>query len=38
MIAKQLSKEGGQLICKNLDDRVLILGKAKTYSIEEISI
>ena len=38
MIAKQISKEGGQLICKNLDDRVLILGKAKTYSIEEISI
>ncbi len=38
MIAKQLSKEGGQLICKNLDDRVLILGKAKTYSVEEISI
>lgn len=38
MIAKQLSKEGGQLICKNLDERVLILGKAKTYSIEEISI
>ena len=38
MIAKQLSKEGGQLICKNLDDRVLILGNAKTYSIEEISI
>ena len=38
MIAKQLSKEGGRLICKNLDDRVLILGKAKTYSIEEISI
>ena len=38
MIAKQLSKEGGQLICKNLDDRVLILGKAKTNSIEEISI
>lgn len=38
MIAKQISKEGGELICKNLDDRVLILGKAKTYSIEEISI
>lgn len=38
MIAKQISKEGGQLICKNLDERVLILGKAKTYSIEEISI
>ncbi|MEC7876865.1 MAG: PhzF family phenazine biosynthesis protein [Bacteroidota bacterium] len=38
MIAKQLSKEGGELICKNLDDRVLILGKAKTYSVEEISI
>jgi hypothetical protein len=38
MIAKQLSKEGGQLICKNLKDRVLILGNAKTYSIDEISI
>ena len=37
-IAKQLSKEGGQLTCKNLKDRVLISGKAKTYSEDEIFI
>ena len=38
MIAKQLSNEGGELICENLKDRVLISGKAKTYSENEIFI
>ena len=38
MIAKQLSKEGGELICENLKDRVLISGKAKTYYVNEIFI
>ena len=38
MLAKQLSKEGGELICENLKDRVLISGKAKTYSVNEIFI
>tara|TARA_B100001063_G_scaffold114884_1_gene107331 strand:- start:571 stop:1356 length:786 start_codon:yes stop_codon:yes gene_type:complete len=38
MIAKQLSKEGGELICENLRDRVLISGRAKTYSEDEIFI
>jgi predicted PhzF superfamily epimerase YddE/YHI9 len=38
MIAKQLSKEGGELICKNLRDRVLISGRAKTFSEDEIFI
>ena len=30
--AKQLSARGGKLFCKDLDDRVLIGGSAKTYS------
>jgi len=31
MTAFQLSKRGGKLICQNLNDRVLISGKARTY-------
>lgn len=36
VIARQLSKRGGQLICKNLGDRVEIGGKAVLYSKGEI--
>ncbi|MGM1055022.1 MAG: PhzF family phenazine biosynthesis protein [Bacteroidota bacterium] len=32
MKAKQISDRGGSLICKNKGERVLISGKAKTYS------
>lgn len=34
--AKQLSARGGNLICKYLNDRVEIIGKAKTYLVGEI--
>jgi hypothetical protein len=32
MNAKQISNRGGSLICENKGERVLISGKAKTYS------
>lgn len=38
MIARQLSKRGGQLVCKNLGDRVEIGGKAVLYSKGEICL
>jgi PhzF family phenazine biosynthesis protein len=38
MLAKQLSKRGGDLICKDHGARCLIGGKAKLYMIGEISI
>jgi PhzF family phenazine biosynthesis protein len=36
MIAKQLSKRGGDLVCKHNNNRSLIGGKAKLYMIGEI--
>ncbi len=33
MKAAQISERGGKLSCENCDDRVLISGKARTYSI-----
>jgi PhzF family phenazine biosynthesis protein len=36
--AIQLSKRKGQLFCENLEDRVLIGGKAVTYSVGTINI
>ena len=33
MLAKQISPKGGTLICNNLGERVLISGKARTYSM-----
>lgn len=38
MIAKQISKRGGILHCKYLDDRVEIGGQAVTYLVGEISL
>jgi hypothetical protein len=38
MIAKQISKRGGILYCTNLDERVLIGGKAILYMKGEIEI
>ncbi len=38
LIAKQISKRGGILYCKYLNDRVEIGGKAVTYMIGEINI
>ena len=38
MIARQVSKRGGTLYCKYLDDRVEIGGKAVTYMQGEITI
>ncbi len=35
MLAKQISPRGGTLLCKNADDRVLISGNARTYSVGE---
>lgn len=36
LLAKQISPRGGTLICKDAGDRVLISGKARTYSIGEL--
>ena len=36
--AKQLSKRGGDLFCRDLGERVEIGGKAVTYLISEISL
>ena len=33
LIARQISQRGGALKCQNIGDRVIISGKAKTYSI-----
>ena len=38
MLAKQISKRGGVLHCKQLGDRVEIGGKAVTYLIGTINI
>ncbi|WP_167619017.1 PhzF family phenazine biosynthesis protein [Maribellus sediminis] len=38
MVARQVSKRGGTLFCKYLDDRVEIGGKAVTYMQGEITI
>lgn len=38
LAAKQLSKRGGILECRNLDDRVEIGGKAKTYLTGNIEV
>ncbi|MDX8339337.1 PhzF family phenazine biosynthesis protein [Draconibacterium sp. IB214405] len=38
MVAKQLSKRGGVLECRHLNNRVEIGGKAKTYLVGEIEI
>jgi PhzF family phenazine biosynthesis protein len=38
MLAKQLSKRGGSLYCKNCGDRVKIGGKAKLYLTGEINL
>ncbi len=38
MIAKQLSKRGGTIYCKNDDERVIIAGKAVLYSSGEIHL
>jgi PhzF family phenazine biosynthesis protein len=38
MHARQLSKRGGELICKNLGERVEIGGQAMTYLIGEIML
>ena len=38
MLAKQISKRGGVLHCKHLDDRVEIGGKAVTYLVGTINI
>ena len=37
MLARQLSHRGGELICEDLDDRVLIGGRAVTYLRGEIN-
>lgn len=36
LIAKQISERGGTLICKDAGERVLISGKARTFSIGEL--
>lgn len=36
MVAKQISKRGGTLYCKNIGDRVKISGKAALYLVGEI--
>ncbi|GHA33587.1 hypothetical protein GCM10007103_13920 [Salinimicrobium marinum] len=36
LTAKQLSERGGKLFCRNREDRVLITGAARTYSIGKI--
>jgi len=38
LFAKQISKRGGELLCKNNGDRVEIGGQAVTYLVGEISI
>jgi len=38
MVAKQLSKRGGTLYCENLNDRVIIAGKAALYLHGDIRI
>ena len=38
MVAKQISQRGGELFCTNLGDRVLIAGRAKTYSTGTLNL
>ena len=38
LVAKQISKRGGVLYCKNADDRVEIAGNAQTYLTGEILV
>lgn len=38
LVARQISKRGGTLYCMDLNDRVLIAGKAITYMTGEINI
>ncbi len=38
LTAKQISLRGGELLCRNLGDRIEIGGKAVTYMIGEISV
>ncbi len=38
LIARQISKRGGTLLCKALDNRVEIGGEARTYLVGEIEI
>jgi len=38
MISHQLSKRKGEVFCKNLDNRVLVSGKAKTEKISVLNI
>ena len=37
LLAKQISPRGGTLMCKDAGDRVLISGKARTYSMGELT-
>jgi PhzF family phenazine biosynthesis protein len=36
--ARQISKRGGELVCKDLDERIEIGGRAVTYLVGEISL
>jgi PhzF family phenazine biosynthesis protein len=38
LFARQLSKRGGELYCRNQDGRVVIGGRAVTYSVGEIQL
>jgi PhzF family phenazine biosynthesis protein len=38
LLARQLSKRGGEIMCRDLEDRVEIGGRAVTYLIGEISV
>ena len=38
LYARQISKRGGELMCKDLDERVEIGGRAVTYLTGEISL
>ncbi len=38
LAAKQISERGGQILCENLGERVVLRGQAKTYSIGNIFI
>ena len=38
MLARQLSKRGGELHCSNLGDRVIIGGEAVTYMRGELRL
>ncbi|WP_292008619.1 PhzF family phenazine biosynthesis protein [Chryseobacterium sp.] len=38
LFARQLSERGGQLYCENKDKRVMVAGKARTYSVGHLWI